>query len=215
MIEAFDYAILELYHGLAEAAGGFFTPLAKFVTFIGENGIWLFALSGILMCFAKTRKIGVCIFGAVSCGTMISTFILKDWVARIRPCDIEQFRDWWITAGANVEEGFSFPSGHATVAAAGMTGLALIWKKKVLWFGVPYTILMCMSRNYLMAHYPSDVIAGVCVGVFSGIVAYLITLGIYAFLERFKENVICRWILVDIDAVLLFKKLFKRNDDGK
>lgn len=207
MIENFNIGILEFYHNLADVAGDLFTPLAKAMTFIGEGGVWLYILAGILFCFTKTRKMGVCLFGAVCCGALISNLILKDLVALPRPYEsgIEELRAWWVAAGGIKEESFSFPSGHATAAAAGMTALALIWNKKILWFGVPYVTLMCAARNYLIAHYPTDVLAGACIGVVSAIIAYFITLGIYAFLEKFPDWFFSRWVLTDIDAGKLFK----------
>ena len=66
----FDYDILSFWHETAVHLGGFLTPLFKVISFIGEKGIWLFALAVILMCFAKTRKIGICLFGAVCCGAL-------------------------------------------------------------------------------------------------------------------------------------------------
>ncbi|MCP6571144.1 hypothetical protein NL494_28655, partial [Klebsiella pneumoniae] len=61
------------------------TPLAKFITLIGEKGLVLFALAFIFMLFSKTRKLGVCLFGAVCCGALITNIILKDLIARPRP----------------------------------------------------------------------------------------------------------------------------------
>ena len=40
------------------------------------------------------------------------------------------------------------------------------------------------SRNYLMAHYPSDVLFALLIGVFSGFVAAIITQLIFRFLEN-------------------------------
>ena len=42
----YDYAILQALHNLAEAAGGFFTPLCRAITLLGEKGI-LFLVLGI------------------------------------------------------------------------------------------------------------------------------------------------------------------------
>ena len=41
----FDRAILSFYHGLAESAGGFFTPISIFFARIGDLGIFCFALA--------------------------------------------------------------------------------------------------------------------------------------------------------------------------
>lgn len=183
-----DSSILSFWHAAAEAAGGFLTPLMKAVTFIGEKGIWLYALSAILLCFPKTRKIGVCLFGSVCCGALVTSIILKDVIARPRPYETDAlFREFWNFIGSPVEKGFSFPSGHATSAMAGITALVLAWKKREFLFGYGYVILIACSRNYLMAHYPSDVLAGLIIGAFSAGIAYAITLGIFALLEKYRD----------------------------
>ena len=202
-----DNNILSFWHTAAENAGGFLTPLAKIFTFIGEKGLWMLVLAVILMCFAKTRKIGVCLFGAVCCGALITNILLKDFIARPRPFEAEAvYRSWMAFVNGPNETGFSFPSGHVTAAAAGVLALAFTWSKKVLYAGVPYVALMCFARNYLMAHYPTDVLAGCAVGVLSAVIAYGITLGIYAVLEKYKNKKFPRLILSDLDAAKLFRR---------
>ena len=206
-MEIFDYTILEFYHGLAEIAGTVLTPIAKFITLIGEKGILMFLLAFVLMLFPKTRKSGVCIFGAVCCGALITNIILKDFIARPRPIVAEEpiFREWWEFIGAPKENGFSFPSGHATAAAAGMLALVLSEGKKYLWAAIPYVTLMCASRNYLMAHYPTDVLAGAIVGTISAIIAYFIAKIIFIFLEKYRRNKLFGFVL-DFDIRNIFKK---------
>ncbi|MBA4495598.1 phosphatase PAP2 family protein [Paenactinomyces guangxiensis] len=71
-------------------------------------------------------------------------------------------------------DGYSYPSGHAMVAAAfyGMIGY-LVWfnlrtKGKPSWYEIVFTVLLILaigtSRVYLGVHYPSDVIAGFAAG---------------------------------------------------
>ncbi|MBP1587564.1 MAG: phosphatase PAP2 family protein [Clostridia bacterium] len=210
----FDHEILSFYHTLAEKGAKFFTPLAKFITLLGEKGILLLIAAVVLMCFAKTRKLGVCLFGAVCCGALITNIILKDLIGRPRPFEMMEsdFRSWWLFIGAPPESDFSFPSGHATAAAAGMAALALAWNKKSLLGGVPYVILMCASRNYLMHHYPTDVLAGCGVGLFSAIVAFGITLLIFGLLEKYKDKKLARLLLYDIDAAKLIARLSKKKN---
>jgi hypothetical protein len=97
---------------------------------------------------------------------------------------VDQFRQWWEFVGAPAEDGFSFPSGHVTAAAAGVTGLCLMRGKRFFFPGALWVLLMMFSRNYLMAHYPSDVLFALLIGVFSGFVAALITQLIFRFLEN-------------------------------
>ena len=180
----YDTAILSFAHRMAELAGSVLTPLNKIITLLGEKGILFFLLAVVLMLFPRYRRTGVCIFGAVCCGALITNILLKDTIARPRPFEtVDQFRQWWEFVGAPAEDGFSFPSGHVTAAAAGVTGLCLMRGKRFFLPGAIWVLLMMFSRNYLMAHYPSDVLFALLIGVFSGFVAALITQLIFHFLE--------------------------------
>lgn len=70
-------------------------------------------------------------------------------------------------------ENFSFPSGHATSAFIFYGLLAyLVWKTdlpKVYKYSIGstlilFSLLIGFSRIYLRVHYPSDVLAGFCIG---------------------------------------------------
>jgi len=65
--------------------------------------------------------------------------------------------------------GLSFPSGHATVAAAGLGALAVlaaaratrsVIRTAALVAGVGAAVLVGLSRLYLGVHWPTDVLAG-------------------------------------------------------
>ena len=194
----YDRVILTALHFLAEKLGFLLTPLAKIITFLGEKGIIFYLLVLIYICFADRRDFGVCLFGAVCCGALITNIILKDLVARPRPFEASaEFRQWWEFVGAAAEDDFSFPSGHATSVAAGMTALTLMKKRDKKWIiGSVITILVMMTvRNYLMVHYPSDVLAGALIGIFSGVVAWLITDVIFRVLEDHDNVPFCALVL--------------------
>ena len=181
----YDMAILSFAHKLAEIAGSVLTPFNKLITLLGEKGLLFFLLAIVLMLFPRWRRTGVCIFGAVCCGALITNIILKDHIARPRPFEtVETFRQWLEFVGAPAEDGFSFPSGHVTAAAAGVTGLCLMRSRRWILPGAIWVLLMMFSRNYLMAHYPSDVLFALLIGIFSGFVAAGITQLIFRFLEK-------------------------------
>lgn len=192
----FDYAILSFYHLLAVKAGFILTPLMRLMTLIGEKGLVMFLLAAVLMCFSRTRKAGICIFGAVCCGALITNLWLKDFIARARPFEtLQQYAQWWQAVASPAESGFSFPSGHTTAAMAGITALALTSRKKGAYLGFIYVVLIAISRNYLMAHYPSDVIAAVIIGGLSAVISYFITKVIYYVLERYRDIPLFKFIL--------------------
>ena len=91
------------------------------------------------------------------------TYIVKTLVSRERP---ELWSTTWYW-------GSSFPSGHTLSTAAFSTALTLIaahiWplsRRIVLPLAVLWTSLMGLSRLVLGVHWPTDVLAAVCIGVF-------------------------------------------------
>lgn len=196
----YDHFFLKLLHGIADKLGVILTPLMKAITFLGEKGILFFLLALIFLLMADKRSLGVCIFGAVCCGALITNIILKDSVARVRPyMSSAEYEAWWGMIGAPLEDGFSFPSGHVTACAAGMTAISLMKGRKWIVPSVVIVLLMGISRNYLMAHYPSDVLFAAIIGVFSGFVAWFITQFIFNFLRRRRRAVPLFGTILDFD----------------
>ena len=182
----YDKLILTALHALA---CGFLNFFNKFISLLGEKGIIFILLALVLMCFSRTRKFGVCLFGAIACGALITNIILKDAIARPRPFEtLELYRQWWEAAGSAAEDGFSFPSGHVTAAAAGCTAFCLLKGKKLYLPCGIWVLLMMIARNYLMVHYPSDVLFGLIIGVGSGFAAWYITKLIFTALESLKDK---------------------------
>jgi len=67
----------------------------------------------------------------------------------------------WVTADVG-----SFPSGHSANAALIATTLGIIFWRTWVWVcGAVYTLLMMLSRTYLGAHWISDTVGGMLVGV--------------------------------------------------
>ena len=109
------------------------------------------------------RRIGLFVLAAVGSGELLST-VLKVFYQRPRP-DLVPHGMEVFTA--------SFPSGHATMSAIAYLTLATLVaridpslkaKALVLGLGVTMTLLVGVSRIYLGVHWPSDVLAGWCIG---------------------------------------------------
>ena len=213
----YDHFFLKLLHGMAEKMGTVMTPLMRAITFLGEKGIIFFLLALVLMLMADRRDLGVCIFGAVCCGALITNIILKDAVARPRPFITNaEYEAWWGFVGAPLEDDFSFPSGHVTACAAAMTAITLMRGRKWLVPSVVIVLLMGISRNYMMAHYPSDVLVAAIIGVFSGFVAWFITQFIFNQLRKRRRSAPIFATILDFDIrdVLPFNMPFAAGKSG-
>ena len=214
----YDRFFLRLMHSLFDALGSVLTPVMKVITLLGEKGLILIVISLVLMLFSRTRRTGVCMFGAIACGAILTNFILKDWVARPRPFEsLTVYRQWWEALGAPAEDGFSFPSGHVTAAVAGLTGLCLTRGRKWILPSVIWVLLMAVSRNYLMAHFPSDVLFAALIGLIAAFIAYAITQLIFRLLEQHDDKNLCA-LLLDYDLplrmpALRLPRLRRRADD--
>lgn len=179
-IHAFDYSLLQFYHNLAVSTNNAVTPFFRLVSYFFdvEKGLPLLAIAIILLFFKKTRKVGLVMVVSMAIGFIVGNVFLKNYIGRYRPFQSghPEYISWWKYVGSVHVGEYSFPSGHATATMAAMTAIFLTCNKKYSWLGFIFVIVMGMSRNYLMVHYPSDVIGGMLVGFFSAIVGYSLTI---------------------------------------
>jgi undecaprenyl-diphosphatase len=177
MIIAIDYAILHFYHTLAVLTHGVLTPVMIFVSMTCNlrSGYPILIFGIVLLFFKKTRKMGIGVLLAILFCQLFQEQLLKTLIGRVRPYNSgnAQIVSWWKYAGA-VSEGktYSCPSGHATTMMASMVVMYCMTRKKYSWLFIVVAIIVGLSRNYLMVHYPSDVLLGFLVGAFIGYLTY-------------------------------------------
>ena len=103
------------------------------------------------------------IFLAVAVSNLV-TEVLKYCVGRGRPFVGGEANAFHFSHFAGNPAYYSFPSGHATTAFALAFAVSVIWPKARLAMAV-YAIVIAASRLVLVAHHPSDVVAGALVGI--------------------------------------------------
>lgn len=138
-------------------------------TYLGNGGIVWIIIALSLLFSKKYRKIGVMAIAALILSTILGEGILKHIVRRIRPSSNIPAFDLLIQRPLS----YSFPSGHTTSSFAVAGVLARYFRSYTIeFFGL--ASIIAFSRLYLYIHYPTDVLAGVALGLIcSGIIVYI------------------------------------------
>ncbi len=137
---------------------------------IGDHGLVWILLSICLLCFKKTRTLGILTSLSLLFSLLITNIVLKDLIARPRPFSIQP-----VTLLIAPPMDYSFPSGHTSASFA--VAFVIFYGQKInseikLRWGflrldlsvITLATLMAISRIYLYVHFPSDVLAGVFIG---------------------------------------------------
>jgi membrane-associated phospholipid phosphatase len=162
LVARFDLTVTREIHG---ATVGWLTEIVSAITALGGSQvvIWLTAVAAVaLVSLRHFRGAAALLLAVVS--TQATVVAAKAVMARPRPADEMAIAD---------PSGWSFPSGHSATAVALYVTLALIATtmlrgrvRPAIVFAVAGAIvaLVGLSRVYLGAHYPTDVLAGWATG---------------------------------------------------
>lgn len=147
--------------------------------------IWLILMVALLL-RSKTRRCGIIMAVSLLICFVLGNLILKELVARTRPFDVNTAVELLLPGPGD----YSFPSGHTSGSFAAVMVLYLTsagreaWQRLLpllpqvnrtgrLWLpALVVAVLIAFSRMYLYMHYPTDILGGILVGVFSGLAGY-------------------------------------------
>lgn len=144
------------------------TPLLDeimvFITKMGDLSFVWILMSALLIFYPKTRKTGIVVLVSLLVNFLLCNIILKNLVQRIRPFDVNT------TIGIIIPKptDFSFPSGHTSAGFTVAAALFCEHKKTIRIAALILAAVIAFSRLYLYVHYPTDVIGGIVIGIFSG-----------------------------------------------
>ena len=162
--------------------------LNNFFSFLGEEIICIAVMGFVYWGLDKKRGERI---GAAIMLTNVSIGLLKNIFSRVRPWaasgSIELLRD---------VDGFSFPSGHSANCTAlyPTTAYEFRERKWLRWVAVFVPLLCGISRCYVGAHWPTDVIVGLATGL-------LIFLMVEAVLRSGFNKYIFYFILIAVSSV--------------
>lgn len=177
LINSIDISIMSFIRDYFKC--GFLDFLMPIISNLGNNGFIWIIISLILIFNKKYRYVGVVTLTILLTATILGEGIIKHIVQRPRP-------SIYIDAASllvKVPNSYSFPSGHTATAF----GAALVlgkYFKRYKYFIYFFACIMGFSRVYLFVHYPSDVIAGIVLGIIS---YKLVT---YLFDKYYKVNLV-------------------------
>ncbi len=192
---------------LQNVLGSTTTMPATVISYLGEEVV-LIAVWGI-MYWCIDKKCGRFLGLSICLGIVINPMI-KNLVLRRRPyCDHPEIRCYKpVDPGADIydlsAQGFSFPSMHSANSVLIYGGLASYMKKKPLTvIGIVIPLLVGLSRIAVGVHYPTDVIAGLVLGI--------LFLALATFLHKRAQR---RWLLYIVIFVLsCLGVIFCRSND--
>ena len=163
LTQTFDVAVLQWLH---QHSTPLLTQMATELTYLGTGTVVLMivAVAALFLWHTEHKHSARLLLAAVA-GNILLNGVLKLVFHRARPSVFE----WQTTAVSS-----SFPSGHAMSATVcyGTVAYLVIRLQKHHWSrlltgtaAVILILLICATRLYLGVHYPSDVIAGIIVGL--------------------------------------------------
>ncbi len=171
-------------HTLLLYLNNFFSMLGEEVVGIAIMGIIYWGIDK-----EKGRRMGAVIIATNVCNSMI-----KNIFCRLRPYlvldNVDLLRD---------VDGYSFPSGHSANSAAiyGSTAYEFKNKKWLRYIAIFVPICVAISRNFLGAHWPTDVI----VGLLQGFLIFVIVEFLY---NKINNTYLIMGIILLISSIGLF-----------
>ena len=156
---------------------GFLDVFFSIFALFGEELVVAGVIAVIYICFNKE-------FGERAIVTVLSasciTTAVKSGVRRLRPYAAGNVTkaDNFLTADLDAD--MSFPSGHATASSGFFAALSIRFRKAyIIAPSAVLVFLIVLSRLYLGVHYPSDVLAGLVVGIGMAFLWALVYKGFY------------------------------------
>ncbi len=160
-MDLYFFNLINQYAGQCKFLDNLAIFFAEYLQYIVVFLLLLFLLKD----FKKYLRMVVSAIAAAILARFVITEIIRYFIPRIRPF-IENNINLIINHDPDES---SFPSGHAALFFAMATAVYFYNKKLGIFFFIS-AFLISISRVSAGIHWPSDIIAGTLVGIFSGLI---------------------------------------------
>ncbi len=178
-IQAFDFSILDFMQ--QNMRNDVLDMIFTVITHLGTGGI-LWITAAVCMLFTKKyRRCGIAVLVCLLLGLLFGNLILKNIVARGRPCWIKPIADMLVS----VPKDFSFPSGHTL--SSFIAAIVIFRHSRPL--GIPalaVAVLIALSRLYVYVHFPTDLLGAIILAIPVAILGDILT-------QKAVSAIISKW----------------------
>lgn len=166
MLEKIKAVDDKLSSSVAKIHNPILNKIMLFMTFLGDAGKIWFLMLAIVVYFKRSVYVGTSFFLSLAVSFLSAEVVIKRIFERERPCNKI---DEKLLILKKMPKFYSFPSSHSATSFAMVTASFLLC-------GTGFTVIMLIiaigiafSRFYLQAHYMTDVVCGILIGIISGL----------------------------------------------
>jgi membrane-associated phospholipid phosphatase len=150
-----------------------------FVTYGGDGKIFIPLI--IILLFVRFSYVLIAISAWAGHGLICSLLKRLVFPTMLRPTGTMDNDLLHFVPGVDVHANYSFPSGHTATAFCFAILVALLTRRKFVFFiAIAFAVIVAYSRIYLLQHFLIDVVGGAFIGT-------LVSAGIWYLFERFGQ----------------------------
>ena len=172
MLEKIKAVDDELINSVSKLHNPVLNKIMLIMTFMGDQGKVWFLVLALILYFKRSLYMGTKFFSALAISWLFAEVIIKRMVARVRPCHKIEEENLILK---KVPKFYSFPSSHSATSFAMCAVSFYLCDTWVTLIIFVIALGISFSRFYLQAHYMTDVVCGIVLGIIIGIAAVKVT----------------------------------------